>query len=417
MTAVLTGTESAQLLARALAPGALRPAFQPVIELSSGQVAGYEALARWPEVPGADPGSVFGAAAGLGRTVELDWACRQAGLRGALDAGMGSNQTLFLNVEAATLGQTAPAAYQALTDAARGQFRVVLELTERQLLSNPAELLRLIDWARDQGWGIAMDDVGAEAESLSLLPFVAPEVVKLDLSLVQQTHRRQQASTMLAVMAYAERSGAVVLAEGIETEAHFEQALTLGAAYGQGWLLGRPGPIDPGAGGASLPPPTARPESIETPFDLVAGSSRLRTGRKQLLLTMSRQLERKACSPDEPAVLLASFQQGAHFTSGTARRYSSMAAALPFVGVLATELAAEPAPGVRGTALDPRDRLVGEWTVVAIGPHYAGALIALDCGDTGPDLSRRFDFVLTHDREVVLTAGRSLMGRLTRQAP
>ena len=414
MTAVLSAADFQRLITRALAPGALQPAFQPVVELETGRVAGYEALARWPGQVDADPGSVFAAAAQVGQVVELDWACRQAGLRAALAANLGADQTLFLNVEAATLGQPAPPEYRELVEAARGRFRVVLELTERELLSDPAELLRLVGWARDQGWGIAMDDVGAEPDSLSLLPFVAPDVVKLDLSLVQQTHGHRQASTMLAVMDYAEQTGAVVLAEGIETSAHLDQALTLGATYGQGWMLGRPGPIRPGGTEATLPRTKTPPPVVRTPFDLVADAPTLRTGRKRLLLGMSRQLERMACAPDEPAVLLSAFQHGRNLTPATATRYQAMAAGLPFVGALGLELSTRPVPGVRGARLDPADQLIGEWTVVVIGPHYHGALIARDCGDSGPDLDRRFDFVLTQNRELVWQAGRSLMSRLTR---
>ena len=72
----------------------------------------------------------------------------------------------------------------------------------------------------------------------------------------------------------------------------------------------------------------------------------------------------------------------------------------------------EPAPGVRGAALDPDDPLVGEWTLVLVGAHYAAAFIARDIGDTGPDLERRFDYTITHNRDIVIRAGRSLMSRL-----
>jgi DICT domain-containing protein len=72
----------------------------------------------------------------------------------------------------------------------------------------------------------------------------------------------------------------------------------------------------------------------------------------------------------------------------------------------------EPALGVRGAALSPRDLLRGEWTVVVVGPHYTGALIAKDLGDSGSDLDRRFLFALTHDNETVLSAARILLNRI-----
>jgi DICT domain-containing protein len=75
-------------------------------------------------------------------------------------------------------------------------------------------------------------------------------------------------------------------------------------------------------------------------------------------------------------------------------------------------MAAEPAPGVRGADLAADDPLRGEWNVIAVGPTFAGALVARDCGDTGPDAARRFDYAITHDRDLVIAAANSLLVRL-----
>lgn len=158
----------------------LQAAYQPIVELASETVVGFEALARWPTLAGATPDVVFAAARKCGRTAELDWACRLAALEGALDFGLGREHALFVNVEPAGLGAVEPENAGATNDAAQRGLRVVLELTERSLARNPAELLRVVGLARDRDWGIALDDVGAEPESLALLPFLAPDVVKLD---------------------------------------------------------------------------------------------------------------------------------------------------------------------------------------------------------------------------------------------
>ena len=75
-------------------------------------------------------------------------------------------------------------------------------------------------------------------------------------------------------------------------------------------------------------------------------------------------------------------------------------------------MAVEPAPGVRGAALDPDDPLYGEWTVVVLGPHFAAALCAKDRFETGPRLERLFDFALTYDRDLVIEAAAALMRRV-----
>ena len=74
---------------------------------------------------------------------------------------------------------------------------------------------------------------------------------------------------------------------------------------------------------------------------------------------------------------------------------------------------AEPAPGVRGIHLSSDEALRGEWNVTVLGPHFGAAFVARDLGDTGPDRERRFDFALTHDRELVTEAARSMMRRLS----
>jgi DICT domain-containing protein len=73
-----------------------------------------------------------------------------------------------------------------------------------------------------------------------------------------------------------------------------------------------------------------------------------------------------------------------------------------------------PAAGVRGGALGVHDPLAGEWVVAVVGPHFAGALIAKDLGDDGPDAERRFSFTVTYERELVVRAARTLLRRIVR---
>ncbi len=72
-----------------------------------------------------------------------------------------------------------------------------------------------------------------------------------------------------------------------------------------------------------------------------------------------------------------------------------------------------PAAGVRGANLSPDDELVREWDIAVLGPHYAGALVARDLGDTGPDHERRFEFVLTFDRQLVIEVATTLIARVS----
>ncbi len=130
-------------------------------------------------------------------------------------------------------------------------------------------------------------------------------------------------------------------------------------------------------------------------------------------MPLSRHLEALAGEGHQPPVLLACFQEGRHFTPATARRFARIARHSPLVAALGVGLPDEPVPGVRGAHLDERDPLRGEWNVIVVGPHQAAALVARDLGDTGPEPDRRFEFAITHDRDLVVEAARSLLRTLT----
>lgn len=394
--------------------GAVSAEYQPIVELDTGLVVGYEALARGPRGSSLQsPDRLFGAAARRGVTTELDWACRAAALRGALESGLGRELKLFVNVEPSSLRTLAPPELRALLDLAASALSVVVEVTERSLVDDPASLVAALSQIRADGMGIAIDDVGAVPASLALLPFVEPDVIKLDMSLVQRHTDTEIARIAAAVHADAEHRGALVLAEGIETAEHLDRALVLGARLGQGWMFGRPQPFDGplpyrqrrSDAGLSFAPSTA---VVSTPWSLVQDWPQRRIAEKRLLMPMSHHVE-KCASFGESSVLLSAFQDASHFTPDTVHRYERLAANRSMVGAIATGMSHRPAEHVRGGSLPPDHPLCGEWTVTVVGPHDAAALIARDLGDSGPDGCRRFEYVITHDRPTVIAAGRCLL--------
>lgn len=402
----------------------MRSVFQPIVELDTGRVVAYEALARGPQGPLERPDHLFAAAREAGRLAELDAACRTAALQGALEAGLRAPLTLFVNVEPEVLDRAPMEDLLAIAQAAPGGLRVVLEITERALATRPAELLRTVERVRAVGWGVAVDDVGAEALSLAFMPLLRPDVVKLDLRLVQERPGPAIAEIMNAVNAHAERTGAVVLAEGIEDDAHLRMARALGARLGQGWLFGRPdpGPVEGAATGA-LVLSSQRPDSVTedadvSPFACLPVDVPLREAPKALLIELSKQLEREALRLGAASVVAATFQEARHLTSATTLRYRDLVERTGFVAALGEGLPVEPLPGLRGAALDPADPIRGEWDVTVLGPHFAAALLARDLGDEGPDAERRFTYALTYDRDTVVRATAALLARVApRQEP
>jgi EAL domain-containing protein (putative c-di-GMP-specific phosphodiesterase class I) len=227
---------------------AVRPLFQPLVDIATAEVLGYEGLSRGPAgSPWESPAALFAAARQAGRAEELDWICRAEIYRSVLAADLDPTLTWFVNMEPTSSRAACPDDLAPVVRRARDQLRVVTEMTERVLADDPAGLLSAAAACREAGWGVALDDVGADPMSLALMPFVHPDVVKLDMGLLHQPGDPNTARVVAAVAAHAEASNAVVLAEGIETAEHLAIARTMGATVGQGWYFGRPAPLPAGA--------------------------------------------------------------------------------------------------------------------------------------------------------------------------
>jgi EAL domain-containing protein (putative c-di-GMP-specific phosphodiesterase class I) len=403
--------------------------FQPIFDISIPDVpreqfpiVAFEALARGPKgSPVEFPDKLFGTARATGRLAELDWVCRVAAVQGAMDGGLKAPYTLFCKMEPEAIDSPPPFDLRDTWERAKQEVRVMTEITERAMTVRPAELLSTAGGIRDAGWGIALDDVGAEPASLALMPFLDPDVIKLDLRLIQDTPTEDLAEVVNAVNAEAERSNLTILSEGIETEAHERTSLAFGATLGQGWLYGRPGPLpDP------LPEPTRQVQLLGRKLGarqarvsrIVGTMQSIRTGTKPILHSMSKHLETQARSLGQTAVVLTIFEDAQFFAGATKARYEDLAREIAFVGVIAPGIAAEPAEGVRGANVDANDELFDEWGICVISPHFAGAFVGRPFGDRGlPDAERQYQFALTYNRENVIETARNMMSKITPHVP
>lgn len=170
---------AAPTLKEVLEHGLLRSVFQPVVDLETRRQVGFEALASGPEGTTLErPDHLFAAARSEGRLGELDAACQRMAVANADSIAIKSPLTLFVNAEPDEGG------FGPMPQLARG-VRGIVELTERTLTTRLAELLPAVQSARERGWGIALDDVGADTRSLALMPLLRPDVIKLDLRLIQ----------------------------------------------------------------------------------------------------------------------------------------------------------------------------------------------------------------------------------------
>ena len=229
-------------VARVIDQRAVRAVFQPIVELATGRVIGYEGLVRPTMHPFVDAGSLFTAAEGGGRTAELDYVCLETVAAAA--ATIPPDRYVAINLSPRTLEApefNALALCRRLARLGLPSQRIVLELTEREEIEDLARLRRGLEACRSLGVRVAADDVGAGNAGLRLLSLVPFDVVKIDLSLVQDAVTHETSAEVLATLRdLATRRGAVVVAEGLETQQQLRLVLAAGIDAGQGYLLGRP---------------------------------------------------------------------------------------------------------------------------------------------------------------------------------
>lgn len=404
----------------------LRPVYQPVVDLLGGQVVGYEALARGRTGSGFErPQDMFAAARTHNVLPQLDAACRAAAVQGALSSGLRAPMALFVNVEPGGIDGRSLLAPHHEALVSEGALQVVLEFTERELTCRPAELLTLVGRCRELGCAIALDDVGVNPRSLALLPFLEPDVIKLDMRVVQQ-QAPDRARTLYAVAAAAEHNGAAVLAEGIETEAHRDTAMALGATLGQGRFFGAPAALEqvvsaeprrgaPAAGHVAVC--SRRPRmAATTPLEFLRAQRPVRRGDKRFLTELSRQLEVQALDLGPEAVILASFQHARFLRGVTARRYEQLSRQCALVAAIGVDMAPEPLPRVRGTGISAEDPLAQAWNIAVVSPHFWAAFAAREVAGSGSEPDH-YEYAITLDRELVLEVALTLMSRVVATVP
>ena len=221
-----------------LEPGRIRPVFQPVLELATGRVSGYEALARMDAEPQRPPDEWFGQAHRVGLGAELEAAALEAALA---VPGRPPGAYLALNVSPGVL--TSACVRAALPD---DLSTIVVELTEHELFGARATLDGALADLRARGARIALDDAGSGYAGLRQLIAVAPDILKLDRALVRGAHADPAKLALLeAMISFASSTGAAVCGEGIEDLEDLRALGALDATYAQGYALARPGPAWP----------------------------------------------------------------------------------------------------------------------------------------------------------------------------
>jgi diguanylate cyclase (GGDEF)-like protein len=253
-------SSSSAAVAQVVARGQLRPVYQPIVSLYDGRVLGVEGLIRPVHpAPFGDPSALFAAAEATGRLTALELACIETIVAGA--HRLPPDQFLSLNLSPSTLEASEFSSGALLAILGRYGFppeRLVVEITERQPLYDIDRARSRIEACRRAGVRFAADDIGAGNAGLRLLAEIRFDILKVDLTLVQRSASEGQSHAVIgSVVDLAARTGALVVAEGIEAAAQLAQLSSLGIGAGQGFFMGRPGALEVAAAPAPAPaPPT-----------------------------------------------------------------------------------------------------------------------------------------------------------------
>lgn len=231
---------SLDLLLRDIVPEAITPHFQPIVDLFTATIIGYEVLSRGPS-PFESPATLFHRARELHLTEELEHACRTAAFVRIAQLAAAQDLQWFVNVSPEVLTE-ATLDSSSIAEEVRAHgiepARIVLEITERGAIDDHEVFQRAVRAYASEGFRIALDDFGSGNSGLVTLVSCMPHVIKLDMELVRgvNVHPYKQ-HVVRSLVTLAASVGAQLIAEGVETWQELEMLVRQGVRFAQGWLF------------------------------------------------------------------------------------------------------------------------------------------------------------------------------------
>jgi diguanylate cyclase (GGDEF)-like protein/PAS domain S-box-containing protein len=261
-------------LRRALEKREFELHYQPILDIASGGIRGFEALLRWRHptrgiVPPEEFISVLEETRLIGPVGRwlLEEACRQAG-RWQADGPVPGGVPVSVNVSSVQFAQPSfvQVVREALSTTGLSPWRLALEITESVLVGNPEAAARMLEELHGLGVRIHLDDFGTGYSSLAYLARFPIDCVKIDRSFVSRMkHHRADMEVVRAIAAIARNLDMEVIGEGIESPDEAVSLISAGCHLGQGWLYSRALPPDEASrllGSREVPqPPWNRLES------------------------------------------------------------------------------------------------------------------------------------------------------------
>ncbi len=222
----------------AIGGGSYSLVYQPIWDFAQTQPVGFETLCRFKGEPYRSPDQWFRDAAevGLGGDLEL------AVIRSALAESSILPEHVYISINASP--DTIQGGHLLPLIGSKPAGRFVIEVTEHAPVADYAALEQALAPLRHAGVLLAVDDAGAGFSSLQHIVQLHPDIIKLDMSLTRAVDRDPARRALAsALIFFARETGAMIVAEGIETETEMSTLRMLGINKGQGYLLGRPADI------------------------------------------------------------------------------------------------------------------------------------------------------------------------------
>lgn len=241
-----------------LATGSLTALVQPIVEVPTSIVTGYELLGRGPAGPLHTPAALFGAARECGLIATLDAQLFTSSLGKVLPNSL--RGWVHINLFPATLIDLPLAVIAEHIGTLGENQRIRIELSEHEFVGNTDQLVTRLAQLRSMDIELAIDDVGVGFGTLESVLFLEPSVIKIDRAFVshvdKDSSKRRKLVRLLRLAAVLD---AEVIAEGVETPEELAVISDLGIPFAQGFLWSRPVPIDAAAPyGERIEPLTAR---------------------------------------------------------------------------------------------------------------------------------------------------------------
>jgi len=211
------------------------PVFQPIFDLQTETVIGFESLTRFTARPQKPPDRWFADAQAVGLQTEMELATLSAAIHCRRE--LPSNCYMALNLSPNSILNKQQEVIQALTR----DCAIVIEITEHDIIDDYRKVNKALRPLRDLGIRVAVDDVGAGFACLKHILLLKPDIIKIDQSIVKSIDRNPDAQAIArAMVAFAQEIACDVVAEGIETAEELAKLKHLGIGRGQGFLLGVP---------------------------------------------------------------------------------------------------------------------------------------------------------------------------------